>query len=381
MPLHERLSSDASIVQVHIITPAAPYRELFFPTFEEKFQFHANPADLPGHRELLKRIAPHAILTPTVGLDDKDTPIIRAGKELHVPTVTFIASWDNVFKMERLRKKRAADYELPDYIAVWNRLNYDHLLHCFADEVDATHVAITGPPRFDYFTHDRRIPDRAQLLAYLGFTNVSPTVPLVHCATTELYPFEYIIKTIHRALERRILPKQTLLYASVHPGGDIKKHEHYAKYGARVKYSFGRRETSLLPEFSYLPTDEEIYYLIALWRHASVLINQSSTVALESVVTDTPVITVHYGRPFDWLGWYRSGVYRDFKQHYRYITDEGGTTIVRNPRELIAAVTAYLTNPGLHWAERQKTLSQLISYSDGNNGQRLIDFVQRCAAH
>lgn len=379
LPLHERLAADASITEVHVITPAAPYHDQLFSTFENKFIFYTNPHSLEEHIALFKRLRPSVILTPTVGLDAKDTFILRAGKQLNIPTVTFIASWDNVFKMDRLRDRQVADYEIPAYFAVWNRFNYDHLLNNFAAEVNADQVAITGPPRFDYFTHANRIPTYTQLVAYLGFTEAPPETPLFHCATTELYPFDYILKSIRRALRRHILPVDSLLYVSVHPGGNLKKHEHYQKYGAKVKYSFGRRDKVFLPEFSYLPTNEEIYLLIALWQHASILINQSSTVALESMAADTPVVNVKYGRAFDWFGWRRSGVFRDFKQHYRYITNEGGTTIVNNSRELIAAIAAYLQNPGLNHTQRKKTVTKLISHVDGQNGRRLLDFIKQCA--
>lgn len=387
LPLHRHLASDNSISEVHIITPAAAHRDVFFSSFEEKFHFHTNPQTLQEHIELLRRIQPSVIVTPTVGLDAKDTFILRAGKQLSIPTVTFIASWDNIFKMERLRQKgfsgaekgRAKDYEIPDFVAVWNQLNYDHLRTSFADEIDANRITITGPPRFDYFNHSERIPGRAALLSYLGFSPDQNENALLHCATTELYPFEYIIKTLHKKMQSGELPANTLLYASVHPGGDIQKHAHYQQYGAQVKYSFGRRDNSPLPEFSYLPTDEEIYYLIALWKHSAILINQSSTVALESMAANRPVINVAYGQRLDWIGWYRSMVYRDFKQHYRYITNEGGTTLAKNSTALIQATKEYLEHPSLHQIERQKTVIKLVSFTDGKNSDRLLKYIKQCA--
>lgn len=388
LPLHEHLSADTAIQEIHVLTPAAARNQELFPAFGYKFHWHANPPDLAAHRQLFKTIQPSIILTPTVGLDRRDTMIIRAGKQQSVPTVTFIASWDNVFKMERLDnkgfggalRKQAADWELPDYLALWNQMNYDHILASFGKEIDAAHLTITGPPRFDYFAHTDRIPTKAQLLRYLDWPEADPALPLLHFATTELYPFEYIIRSIREAIDRGRLPGDMLLYASVHPGGNMKRHEHYKKYGVRVKYSFGRREGNSRREFAYLPTDEEIYMLIALWQHTSVLINQSSTTAIESMASDTPVINVKYGRPFDWFGWRRSMVYRDFQQHYRYITDQGGTRIVKNPRQLVSQINQYLNNPALEQAERQATLARIITYTDGSSSQRLIDYLKKCAA-
>ncbi len=387
LPLAEHLEKDASIDEVSVITPAAPYHTELFPTLSKKFSWHKNPADLAGHISLLSSIKPSVILTPTVGLDLADTNIIRAGKKIGIPTVTFVASWDNVFKMERLRDKGfsgvhknvAADYEFPQFMAVWNQMNYDHILKKFAEEIDSTHLTITGPPRFDHFAHVERIPSKEELIRYLGWGVEKASLPLLHFATTELYPFEYIIREVHRAQKKSKIPS-ALLYASVHPGGDISKHQHYTKYGAQVKYSFGRRENSPLPQFAYLPTAEEIYMLIALWKHTAVLINQSSTVAIESMAADIPVINVTYGQPFDWVGWRRSMVYRDFQQHYQYITDYGGTTLVQHPRQLVTEINRSLENPQHKQAERRQTLLHLITHADGKNSERFISYLKACAA-
>lgn len=378
LPLRDELAADESLTEIHVITPAAPWREALFPTFGDKFIWHTNPGSLADHIALWETISPQVVLTPTVGLDTKDTLLLRAANQLGIPTVTFVASWDNVFKMERRRSR--GDYVIPKFIAVWNQMNYDHVAKIYNQEIDRSRLAITGPPRFDFFYHFDRIPSRDKLFSYLGFASEPHDIPLLHCATTELYPFGYIIKSLHDAAAAGLISPPPILYASVHPGGDIKKHQTYTKYNAWVKYSFGRRDLILHPDFAYLPTDEETYLLIALFKHTSVLINQSSTVAIESMAADVPVINVAYGRPFDFLGWRRSGVYRDFKQHYRYITSGHATALAGNSQELIAAVQTYLADPALHHAQRQATLKSLITYTDGGNGRRLLNFVKQCAA-
>lgn len=377
LPLRDELTADNSLTEVHVITPAAPWREALFPTFGDKFIWHANPGSLADHIALWETISPQVVLTPTVGLDTKDTFLLRAANQLGIPTVTFIASWDNVFKMAR---RAPRDHAIPKFIAVWNQMNYDHVAAIYNKDIDQSHMVITGPPRFDYFSHTDRIPSKEQLFSYLGFAREAQNVPLLHCATTELYPFGYIIKSLRHAVRAGLVSPPPILYASVHPGGNIKKHQHYTKYNARVKYSFGRRDPTLHPDFAYLPTDQETYLLIALFKHTSILINQSSTVAIESMAADVPIINVAYGRSFDFLGWRRSGVYRDFKQHYRYIISGHATALVHNKQELIAAVQTYLAAPTLHHAQRQATLKSLITYTDGGNSRRLLNFVKQCAA-
>jgi len=384
LPLRKHLVQDSDISEVQVITPAAPFKSKIFAEFEDKFSFHENPADAAGHIDLLRQLSPDVVLTPTVGLDVLDTLILRAAKKLDIPTVTFIASWDNVFKMERLFAKGhsgesahgGGEYELPDYYAVWNQMKMDHLLRILPT-LKPEAITITGAPRFDYFSHSTHIPSRDDLFEYLGISKSSQQ--LIHCATTELYPFTYIIEDIARARDAKKLAQPVAVHASVHPGGDLTKHQAYKSYGATVRYSFGRREHALHPSFQYLPTDTETYMLVALFRHTGVLVNQSSTVAIESMAAGVPVINVTYGQPWDWWRWYRSMVYRDFRQHYRYITDEGGTTLARNSRQLIQGINAYLNNPSLHQEERQRTLGKMITHTDGSASARLLTLVKHAA--
>lgn len=382
-PLQDLLTDDASVSSVFVITPAAEWHQQLFPDFAPKFSFHSNAFTPEGHEHLLSDLHPDLVLTPTMGLDLKDTPLILAARRLNIPTLTFVSSWDNVFKIARLIRRGHAkhtanvnvDYALPDYFAVWNRYNSDHLFRLFP-HLQPAQVIITGPPRFDYFTHTDRIPTKADLYNYLDIKSDPSSTSLIHCATTELYPFNYIIKQIHNAAISNRLATPVELYASVHPGGNMSKHQVYAKYDVTTRYSFGRRDSSPHSDFLYLPTTQEMYYLIALFQHSALLVNQSSTVAIESMRANVPVINVMYGRSYDWWHWHRSMVYRDFHQHYRYITDNKGTSLVRHRRSLIPAINVCLNNPSYKSFERAYTLQELITYSDGSCSRRLIDLAK-----
>jgi len=384
LPLRPLLEVDDSITSVVVFTPAANWRTRLFPHFSSKFDWHSNPKTQSDHNTLLAKLKPDVLLTPTIGLDPKDIPILRAAKKNHIPTLTFVASWDNVFKMERLKehghsgatKKHAGDYELPDHFAVWNQTNKDHILKIFPG-FSSDNITITGPPRFDYFAHEPDIPSKEQLLNYLELPTDDLSAPLIHFATTELYPFEYIIRQIYLGIQKNKLTSRPLLYASVHPGGDIANHSSYAQYNVRVRYSFGRLDNPPHPDFAYLPTTREMLFLVSLFKHSGLLINQSSTVAIESMRCDVPVINVKYGQQFDWLRWYRSMVYRDFKQHYRYITDHNAAIQVNSRRSLIPTVNQYLSQPNLHQNQRLQTTKKLITYTDGSSSKRLIQCAKR----
>ena len=308
--------------------------------------------------------------------DDRDVPILRAAKTNNIKTLTFVASWDNVWKMGRSNKANEPR-ENADTFVVWNSMMNDHLLRLYP-EIGQHNISIIGAPRFDFFTHKENIPTKEDLRSFLAIPNDEGK--LIHFATTELYPMEYLIKSIAKARDNGQLNYPVHLYASVHPGGDIAKHEKYAnKYGVNVKYSFGRQPNSLTPSFKYNPSIENIYMLIALFKHSDLLINQSSTVALESFAADTPVINAKYGKSFDWWNWHRSAVAKDFRQHYADILKDSPSQVVYNDKELINATNAYLDHPTLDQDNRLKSLMRMTTIIDGTASKQLVKFIKKHA--
>lgn len=364
LPLKALLEKDNTINHVTVITPGAPYRKEIFPTYGAKFDFENNPATTEDHAELLRQLNPSIVVTTTSGLDTKDLPILEAATRRKLPTFTFIASWDNVWKMERL-KNDGRPQIIADRVAVWNTMMRDHLRRVFPD-LAPERITVTGAPRLDFFHHHDHIPNRATLLEKLGFQN---NVKLIHVATTELYPSDYILKTL--------APLPIKIYVSVHPGGNLEKHKAYAEpFLAVVHYSFGRQERAPVPAFLYNPTLDDVYMLIALFKYTDVLVNHSSTVAIESLLADRPVINVKYGRRFDWWRWHRSMVYRDFQQHYQDLVAAGATRLVHNPRQLIRALQDYLEHPEQQQAERAATAKKIITTTDGTASQKMLELIK-----
>lgn len=375
LPLKELLESDPVISVVTIVTPGAPYAQELFSHFGTKFTFVDNGKTDEETKNLLQHAQPDIVITNTSGLDNLDVPLLKAAKALGIPTFTFIASWDNVWKMERF-KNEGKEQVLADHIAVWNTMMHDHLVRLFP-EYDRSLISIVGAPRFDFFWHTDRVASKEKVFAALGLEDT--TRPLIHFATTELYPMEYLVRAVHDDFKKQIHESTPYFYASVHPGGDMSKHKIYEKYGVKVRYSFGRKDNAPHPNFRYNPTLDDVYMLIGLFKHTNLLINHSSTVALESLVADVPVINVKYGDRFDWWRWYRSMVYRDFQQHYLDITSEKGTWLVHNKHELLKALHEYLQNPQRDSEARKKTVQKMITTTDGTASQQMLELIKKKA--
>jgi CDP-glycerol glycerophosphotransferase (TagB/SpsB family) len=326
-----------------------------------------------AHDKLLAKIAPSLLITTTSGLDKADAPLLQAAKNNNIPTFTFIASWDNVWKMERLARQNLP-LVLADHLATWNTMMRDHILRVFPSHPKEK-ISVIGAPRLDYFFHTSRIPSAEKLRDALDLPHDDKKI--IHFGTTELYSLDYIVSSIDDALRTKKISTPSHLYASVHPGGDMSRHQNYAKkYNVKIKYSFGRRENSPHPNFRYNPSLEDIYMLVAVFKHTHLLINHSSTVAIESLLADVPVINVRYGRPLDWWRWYRSMVYRDFHQHYGDLVSDSATKVVKNKRDLIAAANTYLHDPRQDHVSRQTTLKKMITAVDGTASQKMFNLLK-----
>jgi hypothetical protein len=364
-----------------IVSPGAPWADQFFPSSEyprHRFSFEEIKADAWDKPEtaakleaIYKKYQPALVLTTTTGRDVVDRPILRVAKKLGLKTCTFIESWDNIWKMARLRSEQV----MPDKILVWNQIMKEHLLREFS-EIKDEQVAVTGAPRLDLFSHQNRIPSREELFEYIG---LDPKKRLLHVATVELYDMSNVAEQIGLAKQDGSLPEDLQLYASMHPGsGKPAMHQHWAdKYNYTLRYSFGRRDNSPHKDFNFNPTMREMYMLVALWKYTDVMVNFSSSAAVESMLGDRPTICVLYGKPLDWWNWRKSMVVKDFKEHYRDIVSGGGVRVIKKRPDLIPAINDCMEHPEKDRAGRVQSCQNIITFLDGSSCQRTMEEIQK----
>lgn len=367
--------------QFLVLTPAAPWADRLFPAAEyprDRFRF-VLPAETSSVVQPEKL---QLLVTTTTGLDPLDAPLLDFSRTHGVPTLTFVESWDNVWKMERVARelgKSGQRVVLPDHLLVWNDIMKTHALRAFP-ELTRGQITVTGAPRLDFFgpRYVSRVPSREETFRALG---APPAARLLHLATTELYDHGHVAKAIARAKRRGDLPADLFLYASVHPGGKMERHRPWAEaFGFTVRFSPGRTEDASHPDFRYQPTEEDLLLLVATFRHTDVMVNLSSTVALESCLADRPTVCAVFGKRFDWWNWRRSMVVRDFKEHYADLVRGGGITVAQNPQELVAALRAYLADPSKNHEGRRRSAEIIATTLAGDASARVLDVLQRIVA-
>jgi len=76
-----------------------------------------------------------------------------AAKDLKIPTVCFIYSWDNIVKGNKLVKA--------DYYFVWSDYMKEELLGYYPDEVTLENIFVVGTPQFHHYSQQKTAIDRA----------------------------------------------------------------------------------------------------------------------------------------------------------------------------------------------------------------------------
>lgn len=385
LPMRDLFAAEQDL-RFLVISPGAPWANELFPATDyprDRYSF----VDGMQAESALAQQKPSLVITNTAGLDPLDTPVLEAAQRLGVRSLTIIESWDNVWKMERVAKglsKGGRKIILADHITVWNDVMAAHLLRVFPS-LRGEQVLVTGAPRLDFFgpRFADKLPNRERTLRYYG---LRPEEPVLHFATTELYDHGYVAETIGKAKRRGELPPNLQLYASVHPGGNRERHRPWAdQYGFVLRFSPGRREHAPHPDFQYNPTLEDLLYLVGIFKYADVMVNLSSTVALESCVVDRPVICAFFGKPFGWLAmspvewwtWRRSMIVRDFHEHYADLLRGGGIAVAKNSRQLIARITACLAHPEKDSEKRRRSAEIIATTLAGDASDRVLATIRR----
>ncbi len=300
----------------------------------------------------------------------EEPAINAAAKRLGIPTLAFITSWDNPSTKNRMVFKY-------DGYLVWSE-QMKQELHHFYPHTREVPIYTVGAPQFDVFFQNRFYVSRQQFCAEQG---LRPDLPIILYALgspnflKEHHGAIYLAERIQRG---ELGDVQMLVRP--HPLHDNGRE-------ARLLENFGwrvvvQRTGEAGTAVSARSQDEkQIVEWINSFRHADVVVNLSSTVAIDAAFFDKPVVNLDYDpQP----GQADQELIKDINHlwtHFKPIAESGGIWLVNSPEEKIAAIKTYLQKPELHSNERRWMAEHVCGFVDGHCGRRmaeaLLDFASR----
>ena len=281
-------------------------------------------------------------------------PFLYAAQQLKIPTSTFIFSWDNLASKGRMLGAF-------DFFMVWSKLMKDELLY-FYPKVSTEMVKIVGTPQFEPYVMLKYQSTAASFYAKFLLDAHLKTI-CYSCADVSIGANDpIVIRVIANAIRNNSIETKVQLLVRTSPAEDDSRfriiREEFPEIIWNVPKWILTREEHAESWSQRVPAEEDIKDLRSILENVDLNINMCSTMSLDFMLFDKPVINTAFGN----LG---NGLYNDQRflnfGHFKKVVDSQAVTIAKNETELINQINKALNNPKERTAERKAMIELQIS--------------------
>lgn len=294
---------------------------------------------------------------------------IRVAREMGIPTAGFVFSWDNLTSRSRI-------FEPYDHYLMWTEGMRQLLLQQYP-ALDPAGVTVTGTPQFDFHFKPEFWLSRAALADRIGIDPARPFV-LYTTAVGPFFPEEYrTVELVIRLLREMDLPQKPQLVVRIYPKVPDPK---------MLELSYQNIPDVIFPPMLwdtqwFTPSFEDQPIYTSLLRECALGINAASTVSLELMMHDKPVLNLGFDPPGSQLPHclrYSKHITFD---HYRPVYESGGVMVAWKPEEMGDLLYRGLTQPQAGSDARQRFTRQMFgSTLDGRSGVRVAEHLLQLVA-
>jgi len=281
-------------------------------------------------------------------------PLITVARRLGIETATFIFSWDNLASKGRMAG-------IFDYYLVWSNLMKQELL-TFYTSIKSNQVFIVGTPQFEPYLLSRY--ETSKEAFYITF-NINPSLPTICFSCGDISTSkndELYIETIAELISENKIITPINLIVRTSPAEDPSRFYALQNRFPDIGWNFPKwslsRKNHQEPWSQRIPSSEDLKDLRALLQYCDIGINMCSTMSLDFMLFNKPVINPVFGSS-------ENGLYNDQKflqfAHYERVVESGAVTIARNKTELLNGINEALFEP----LKKQQQRTALIALQIG----------------
>lgn len=289
--------------------------------------------------------------------------LVYWAKRLQIPTASFIFSWDNLASKGRM----AVTF---DHFLVWSDLMKNELLR-FYPFTNPDNVSVVGTPQFEPYVLSDYDLSEAEFYNILGLNSEEKTI-CYSCADASIGPNDPMVisKLAEGIRDGSIAPCQLLVRTS--PAEDESRFAETKTKYPEIKWNHPKweltRDGHPEPWSQRVPTIEDLTMLKAILKFCDLNVNMLSTMSLDFMLFDKPVVNTAFGNP-------ENGLYNDQRflryEHYDNVVQSGAVKVAKNSKELYTAVNTYLKNPHTDHEQRKKLIKMQV-------GKPLEETTQAC---
>jgi hypothetical protein len=335
------------------------------------FRAMESSPEIEHYRRMFTQQTPDVVLSSSQQSPKVLLPILAA-KSLGIPTVAFVASWDNLTSKGRI----AAPF---DHFLVWSEHMKGELLRLYPD-VSPDRVHVVGSPQFDPYADTSLLWTREVFLRKIGADPSRPLICYSGGDETSCPDDQEHVRVLMQAVRSGAVrgnPQVLVRPCPVDPG---------------TRYDAVRRD---YPELLFaqpdwvqpvpgawapcIPTLDDVQFLANLTHHADVNVNLASTMTLDFSIRDKPVINLAFDvtspPPMRVPLW---DLYYQW-EHYAPVVRLGAARIARSPEQLTEHVNAALANPATDRDGRRKLVELQVGAPIGTAGVNITHVLSRIA--
>ncbi|WP_031427741.1 hypothetical protein [Flavimarina sp. Hel_I_48] len=289
----------------------------------------------------------------------------HAAKKLGIKTCSFIFSWDNLPSKGRM----AAPF---DSFLVWSSLMKKELHYFYPKTKDQT-VTVVGTPQFEPYVLNRYASSREYFFERFNLNNQYKSI-CYSCGDISTSQNDGLyIKVIAEALRDKQIPKVNFIVRTS-PAEDGSRFSSLKAEFPFIKWNFPQwkltRENHPEPWSQRVPLEEDLVDLRSLLEHCDLNINMCSTMGMDFMLFQKPVINPVFGNE-------ENGLYNDQKylrySHYERVVASGAVAIVKNDQELISAINESLKNPKARLKQQEQLLDLQIGKTLEGTSERILE--------
>lgn len=280
-------------------------------------------------------------------------PLAYVAKKLKVKTAAFIFSWDNLASKGRM----ASNF---DYYLVWSNLMKKELEQ-FYTKVNPKNIKVIGTPQFEPYVMDKYKTDK---LSFFKKFNLDLTKGLVcySCADKSIGANDSVhITSVMQYLKNN--PELNLqLLVRTSPAEDGSRFESLKSKFPEIIWNVPKwnltRSNHAESWSQRIPSIEDVKDLRAVLEFSDVNVNMCSTMGLDFMLFNKPVIYTVFGNESN--GLYNDQLFLNYA-HLEYVIDSKAVAIAKNETELHKYLTEALQQPELRKEYREALIKLEIS--------------------
>jgi len=291
-------------------------------------------------------------------------PFLYAAIQAKISTSTFIFSWDNLASKGRMLGTF-------DNFLVWSKLMKEELLY-FYPNVKSENIQIVGTPQFEPYVLDKYKSIKENFFTKFGLDN-SKKIICYSCADVSIGKNDpVVIKAIAEAIRNNEIDTQVQLLVRTSPAEDDRRFKAIRDEFPEIVWNVPKwiltRENHQESWSQRIPSDEDITDLRSLLENADLSINMCSTMSLDFMLFDKPVINTVFGN-------LENGFFNDQKflqyDHYKKVIDGNAVMIAKNKQELINQINQTFNNPEERKADRKAMINLQIGKDLAGTSKRI----------